>query len=148
MGYTDLATSWEPVSATQWVVPSVDRDFSRPKENYIAESLPINSKNKIKDFQKFLNQFHPVIGLVYQGPIDGAMNDSLGQALKEVEDKISLCLNMPATEMIFNHTTQKIEISLEDLQKTLNFIIKNTNKNIKKAARFQDLFIFYQKIIK
>lgn len=169
MGYTDLATSWEP-SGIQMLVPSQDRDFSRPKEPYYAQSIPTDSnmaddikeKEKIvnpqiKSFQEALSQSLPVVGKVYQGPVDGIANPELGQACQNIEGKLSKILGVPINGMIYNQQNKNVNISVDDLKKSLQAIAQHLAKTDEKSkekpdsttaknARFQALLRIYKNI--
>lgn len=167
MPYTDLATSWEP-SAIQMVVPSEDRDFSRPKEPFYAQSIPtdLNMVDDLKDsdkktdpqikaFQELLSQTLPVVGKVYQGPIDGIANQQLAQACQNIENKLSKILNIPIVGMIYNQQNKKFNVSLDDLKKSLQTVAQHLpklkekpeekiNAEVNKTARFQALLSIYK----
>lgn len=167
MPYTDLATSWEP-SAIQMVVPSEDRDFSRPKEPFYAQSVPTDSNmtddikdvekkidSKIKSFQELLSQNLPVVGKLYQGPIDGIPNQQLSQACQTIEGKLSKLLGISVVGMIYNPQNKSFNVSTDDLKKSLQTVAQHLpkleeksqekiNTTVDKTSRFQALLTIYK----
>ncbi len=135
----DLPTAWENVSATQQVVPSEDRDFSRPKEPYFSESLsegvnyaddenkltsptPPQPSDVIKQFQTFLSKSQPIIGTVYTGPIDGLPNDALAAASTQVEQYLSKAVGKSAAGLLWNNSTKNFNTSTNDLAEALKLL--------------------------
>jgi len=175
MPYTDLATSWEP-SGIQMVVPSEDRDFSRPKEPFYAQSVSVDSNMaddikdiekkidpkidskidpKIKSFQELLSQNLPVVGRLYQGPIDGIPNQQLSQACQSIEGRLSKLLGISVAGMIYNPQNKNFNVTIDDLKKSLQTVAQHlskleeknqekTNTVVDKTARFQALFKIYK----
>lgn len=88
-GLLDLPTAHENVGATQQVVPADARDFSRPKEPFIAQSLPVDSsmandgQNMGDPFIAEVQKFMKAHG--YTGPEDGISNPELLSSLRNFE---------------------------------------------------------------
>jgi len=81
-GLLNTTTINEFSNATTFVVPSEDRDFSRPKEPFMNQTFPEDSalandggKDWVKQIQKIMkgNPISPS----YPGPIDGKINRKL-----------------------------------------------------------------------
>lgn len=80
---------------------------------------------EIKAFQSFLNQSQPVIGQVYQGPIDGKVNPELISAAQKVEKLIGQAVKNPnSSGLLWNAAKQTFNTSVADLKQALSLIDK------------------------
>jgi hypothetical protein len=155
---TDLPTAWDFPSALEQVVPSEDRDFSRPREPYFAQSLPEGAdvaqadappakapevakppeapkpSNLIKEFQGFLSKAQPIIGTPYHGPIDGLPSESLTAAARQVEQQLSKAVGKSAAGLLWNDATKTFNTSTGDLAEALKLLVTHAPPTPAKTA--------------
>lgn len=98
----DFATQWDYPIATKVVIPSQDRDFSRPKQSFFHSTMPLEDVNmnldttditisSIKDVQEYLST--EPLEVVYQGPIDNQINLELLESVQSLQDELKSQLN-------------------------------------------------------
>ena len=88
----DMATTWDFETPIQFVVPAEDRDFSRPREPFNINRLPVDfaeadDSQKPSPFVKQVQQYlssHP-LGVTYSGKIDGIYSPEVSAALMTLQ---------------------------------------------------------------
>lgn len=123
----DFATQWDFPQATKFVIPTQDRDFSRPKQPFFHSTVPMEDINmasdasdpKILTLQKYLKK--SPYGISYLGPVDGIINDDFLNAMENLEEKISEKLKMQIPPIVFGD-----KIVFENFKKVLE-LTKNSN---------------------
>lgn len=130
MSLLDLPTAQENALATQQVIPSDARDFSRPREPFMSQSLPDflqaddnnNTNPLISSFQTFLSNSHPLIP-TYHGPVDGKPNPELIQIAKQIESIISKSISTSVNGMLWSDKNQTFNTSPDDLNSALLLLL-------------------------
>lgn len=90
----DMATTWDFETPIQFVVPAEDRDFSRPREPFNINRLPVDFAQAadgssvkpsllVKQVQQFLSS-HP-LGVAYSGGINGIYSPEVSIALMNLQ---------------------------------------------------------------
>lgn len=89
----DMATTWDFENPIQFVVPAEDRDFSRPREPFNINRLPVDFAQAaddsqkpsplVKQVQQYLSS-HP-LGVAYSGGINGIYSPEVSIALMNLQ---------------------------------------------------------------
>jgi hypothetical protein len=106
------------------------KEFLHPKPQKEEKIEEDKSDETVLAFQKFFSTAQPVIGVLYNGPQDGKLNDDLIAAAKRAEIKISNAVGQQGAQgMIWGGSG--FGTSTEDVSSALGIITKN-----KKVAFF------------
>lgn len=82
-----------------------------------------NDSETIKSFQSFFSKSEPVISKLYNGPIDGKINEELIRAVQATEAAISAAINNKTVSgTILNVTTKKFNTTTSDVEAALTLI--------------------------
>lgn len=93
-------------------------------------ATPTNTGATIKAFQMFLSQPQPLIGRVYQGPVDGQANDNLIAAAKQVESVIATYIgNKEVHGSLWNDSTKNFNTTPADVKSALSIIVSHKMQN-------------------
>lgn len=105
------------------------------------EELKTPEDNLIKSFQSFLGASHPIIGKLYNGPIDGKMSPELQAAAKAAEAKIASAIGDTGVNgMILSGS--KFVTNPADVKSAIDAIVAHTGKKSSFLPREERILAF------
>ncbi len=110
------------------------KDPKKPED--LAPSLPPDQI--IKAFQSALGSGLPVVGKLYNGPVDGIYNEELVSAAKKIESVIGDRIKKPMAGIIWNDSKKQFNTTPEDIKSALNKLEQNNSVEPKKAELSKD----------